>query len=72
MREGALIGEADIECDIGERRARVGEQRERRVEPQPMQIAMRRLAERLIEELIKATHAETAMHDEIGDAQRLG
>ena len=46
MRERALIAETDRQRDIRQRYARIGEQRERRIEPQPLQITMRRFAER--------------------------
>ncbi len=49
---------------------RIPEQHDGCVEPQPLQIAMRRLAERFAEKLMEAAHAEAAMRGEIGDAQR--
>lgn len=71
MRERALIRKPDFERDMRERGARIGEQRQRRVQTQAMHIAMRRLAERLAEQLVKAPHAEAAMRGEIRNAQRL-
>jgi hypothetical protein len=44
-----LRREADIERDVGQRCTRIREQRKRHIQPQAMQIAMRRLAERFVE-----------------------
>src|ERR1700754_4374654 len=64
----ALIAEPDIECDIGQRASRIGQQRKRRIEPQTLQIAMRRFAERFDEQLMKAPHTEAAMGGQVRDA----
>ena len=68
MREGALIGESGLQCDIGQCLARIGEQGQRGIEPQALQIPVRCFAERLAENLMKPPHPEAAMRGEIGNA----
>ena len=68
VRIGALIAEADIKRDIGQRMPGIREQGDRGIEPQTLQIAIRRLTERLDEQLMETPHAEAAMRGKIGDA----
>ncbi|SQC39931.1 Uncharacterised protein [Clostridium sporogenes] len=72
MRERALVREADAARDVDERMPAVGEQHDRGVEPQPLQVAMGRFAECIDEQLMKAPHPVAAVRGEIGDAQRFG
>ncbi len=71
VRVSALIAEADFQRDIAERQAWIGQQAKRRIEPQTLQIAMRRFAEGVDKKLMKAPHAEAAMRGQVGDTQRL-
>ena len=52
--EGALIGETGVECDVAERARVVIEQRERGVQTQADQVAVRRFAESIDEEVVEA------------------
>src|ERR1700744_5066483 len=67
VRIGALIAEADIKRDIGQRMPGIREQGERGIEPQTLQIAIRRLTERFDEQLMETPYAEAAMRGKIGD-----
>ena len=61
MRECALVAEADRERNVGQRIAWIAQKRKRRIEAKPLQITMRRRAERFVEQLMKPSSAEAAM-----------